>query len=103
MMRLAVILSTGLSLAACSALTGIADYPEPEFGVTAWQADSPDSPYAAFNQSGALPLDAKAAATCTLGYERTAEQPIPAEHGQFLSSTVHCNRYYPSLGLPTFF
>jgi hypothetical protein len=98
-MRFAVILAAGLALAACSELTGVADYPEPEFGVTAWQTDVPDSPYATFNRSGLEPLDLKAAATCTLGYQRTAEQPIPAEHGQFLNSTVHCNRYYPSLGL----
>jgi hypothetical protein len=75
-------------------ITGLPET-SPEFGVSGVQGPLPPA-YADFNNTS-QDVDATHAKTiCTLGYEKTGEQVMTAEPGQFTEWRVRCNPYAPT-------
>jgi hypothetical protein len=100
-MRGLVALASMMLLSACTGMLETpwlwqADYPQPEFGVTALKGDALPPGQAMFNRTGTEPIDQHAAQVCTQGYQKVTEQPLPADVGEFQYAQIACNPYRPN-------
>ena len=99
-MRLVVAVASMLMLSACTGMLQTpwfweADYPQPEFGVTGLKGDKMPAGQAMFNRTDPAAVDTHAKQICTQGYQKVAEQTLPADVAEFQYARIACNAYRP--------